>query len=159
MSGLDCTAPVPRVNAELMGQYVGKRVKLVGRVEGAEGSTLRLRAPDETVVTVNMANPVPQVCCSPGVGPARRRTRRRCLRSHVPPPGCMPQFQCACLVHSVQSQYVEVEGVVNSAANMTEETCTPFGDNFGERLDCAQQQQRQRQRRKQQQLEARSGSM
>ncbi|PSC72767.1 replication A 14 kDa subunit B [Micractinium conductrix] len=88
MSGLDCTAPVPRVNAELMGQYVGKRVKLVGRVEGAEGSTLRLRAPDETVVTVNMANPVPQ------------------------------------------SQYVEVEGVVNSAANMTEETCTPFGDNF-----------------------------
>lgn len=61
MSGLDVTSPAPRVNFESLGQFIGKRVTIVGRVEGVEGSTLRLKTSDDSVVNVTMRNAVPQV--------------------------------------------------------------------------------------------------
>ncbi|EFN58755.1 hypothetical protein CHLNCDRAFT_140465 [Chlorella variabilis] len=54
MSSLDVTAPAPRVNFALMGQHIGKRVTIVGRVEGVEGSTLRLKTSDDGLVNVNL---------------------------------------------------------------------------------------------------------
>lgn len=62
MSSLDVTAPAPRVNFALMGQHIGKRVTIVGRVEGVEGSTLRLKTSDDGLVNVNLQGAaVPQV--------------------------------------------------------------------------------------------------
>lgn len=59
--GLDITAPCPRVNAQLMGEFVGKKVRLVGRVDGVDGGTLRLRTCDDVLVTVNLQGVAPQV--------------------------------------------------------------------------------------------------
>ncbi|KAL4426964.1 hypothetical protein ABPG77_009525 [Micractinium sp. CCAP 211/92] len=59
-AGLDITAPCPRVNAQLMGEFVGKKVRLVGRVDGVEGSSMRLRTSDDGTVTVNLQGVAPQ---------------------------------------------------------------------------------------------------
>ena len=61
MATLDISAPSPRVNFQLMSQYIGKRVTLVGRVDGVEGNTLRLKTSDDGVVTVSLQGAVPQV--------------------------------------------------------------------------------------------------
>jgi len=49
---MDLTAPAPRVNGGLLGRFVGRRVLLVGKAEGMEGSLLRLRTADDRVVSV-----------------------------------------------------------------------------------------------------------
>ena len=68
---LDTTAPSPRVNFGLLPQFVGKRVTLVGRVEGIEGNTLRLKTSDDGLVTVNLQGIAPQVRLAAGGGWAR----------------------------------------------------------------------------------------
>ena len=61
-SGLDITAPSPRVNGQLMAEFVGKRVTLVGKTEGTPvGTSLQLRAPDNAIVTVNLPSVAPEV--------------------------------------------------------------------------------------------------
>ena len=52
---MDTSAPSPRVNGELMGRFVGKKVLLVGKNEGSDGSTMTVRTPDEKTVTVQLA--------------------------------------------------------------------------------------------------------
>ena len=61
-SGIDVTAPAPRVNFELMSHYIGKRVKLVGRVEngGVQNGVLKVKAADEGTVDVIVHSAVPQ---------------------------------------------------------------------------------------------------
>jgi len=59
VSGVDITAPAPRVNFELMQNYIGKRVKLVGKVEGVQGNVLRVKAADEGVVEVLLKGAAP----------------------------------------------------------------------------------------------------
>lgn len=54
MSGFDTTQPAPRVNFELMSQYHGKRVRVVGKVEGVQGSILRIKAADDGNVEVEL---------------------------------------------------------------------------------------------------------
>mmetsp|Transcript_20330 Transcript_20330/g.64666 ORF Transcript_20330/g.64666 Transcript_20330/m.64666 type:complete len:109 (-) Transcript_20330:241-567(-) len=49
---MDCSEPSPRVNCELMGRFVGKKVRLVGKVEGMENGMARLVASDGGVVMV-----------------------------------------------------------------------------------------------------------
>ncbi len=61
MSSLDVSAPAPRVNFALLPQHIGKRVTLVGRVEGVDGSVLRLKTSDDGLVNVNLQNALPQV--------------------------------------------------------------------------------------------------
>lgn len=58
---LDATNPSPRINAALMGEFVGKRVTLVGRVEGVDGNTLQLRTADDGLVSVQLQSIAPQV--------------------------------------------------------------------------------------------------
>lgn len=60
--GVDITAPAIRVNFELMAQYIGKRVRLVGRVEngGVQNGILRVKAADEGLVQVLVHGAVPQ---------------------------------------------------------------------------------------------------
>ena len=52
---MDTSAPSPRVNGELMGRFIGKKVLLVGKNEGTDGSTMTVRTPDEKTVTVQLA--------------------------------------------------------------------------------------------------------
>jgi len=52
---MDTSAPSPRVNGELMGRFIGKKVLLVGKDEGTDGSTMTVRTPDEKTVTVQLA--------------------------------------------------------------------------------------------------------
>lgn len=54
MSAFDTTRPAPRVNFELMSQYHGKRIRLVGKVEGVQGSILTVKAADEGTVEVEL---------------------------------------------------------------------------------------------------------
>lgn len=60
VTGIDITAPAPRVNFELMANYIGKRVKLVGKVEGVQGQILRVKAADEGIVEVLLRSSVPE---------------------------------------------------------------------------------------------------
>lgn len=59
MQGIIVSAPAPRVNFELMGQHLGKRVRLVGKVEGIQGNSLTLRAADDGLVTVALKGAAP----------------------------------------------------------------------------------------------------
>ena len=52
---MDTSAPAPRVNGELMSRFSGKKVLLVGKVEGSDGSSLNLRTPDDKMVRVQLA--------------------------------------------------------------------------------------------------------
>ena len=74
MAALDCSNPAPRVSFQQLAQFVGKRVTLVGRIEGVEGNTLQLRTPDNGVVAVQLQNMAPQV---------RRRQGAAALRSRL----------------------------------------------------------------------------
>ena len=60
VAGIDVTAPAPRVNFELMNNYIGKRVKLVGKVESVQGTTMKVKAADEGVVDVMLKSAAPQ---------------------------------------------------------------------------------------------------
>lgn len=73
---MDTSAPSPRVNGELMGRFVGKKVLLVGKNEGSDGSTMTVRTPDEKTVTVQLApgSPAPRDRLR-GVRGHRRRRR------------------------------------------------------------------------------------
>lgn len=42
-----------------MGRFVGKRVKLVGQVAGTEGSNLKLKTADDSVVQIVLAGSAP----------------------------------------------------------------------------------------------------
>ena len=59
-TGMDVSRAAPRVNFELMGSYIGKRVKLVGKVESVKGNVLRVKAADDGVVDVLLKNAVQQ---------------------------------------------------------------------------------------------------
>lgn len=80
MAALDCSNPAPRVSFQQLAQFVGKRVTLVGRIEGVEGNTLQLRTPDNGVVAVQLQNMAPQV---------RRRRAAGCRRVVITPAGCI----------------------------------------------------------------------
>lgn len=58
-TGVDVTAPAPRVNFELMNSYIGKRVKLVGKVEGVQGNMMKVKAADEGTVDVMLHSAAP----------------------------------------------------------------------------------------------------
>ncbi|PRW56128.1 replication A 14 kDa subunit B [Chlorella sorokiniana] len=60
MATIDCSNPAPRVTFQQLGQFVGKRVTLVGRIEGVDGNTLQLRTPDNGVVAVQLQSIAPQ---------------------------------------------------------------------------------------------------
>lgn len=47
------------MNFELLGQHIGKRVRLVGKVEGVQGNSLQLRAADDGIVTVALRGAAP----------------------------------------------------------------------------------------------------
>ena len=57
---MDVTAPTPRVNFQQMSSYIGKRVRLVGKVESVQGNVMHVKAADEGVVQVHMKSAVPQ---------------------------------------------------------------------------------------------------
>jgi replication factor A3 len=59
-TGMDVSAPSPRVNFQSMGAYIGKRVRLVGKVESVQGNVMRVKAADEGVVEVLTKSAVPQ---------------------------------------------------------------------------------------------------
>lgn len=59
MKGIDTSAPSPHVNFQLMSQYIGKRVRMVGKVEGVQGNSLQLRAADDGMVTVFLRGAAP----------------------------------------------------------------------------------------------------
>ncbi|KDD74044.1 hypothetical protein H632_c1625p0 [Helicosporidium sp. ATCC 50920] len=42
-----------------MSQYIGKRVRMVGKVEGVQGNSLQLRAADDGMVTVFLRGAAP----------------------------------------------------------------------------------------------------
>lgn len=56
---LSGAAPTPRVNFEMLSEYIGKTVRLVGKVESVEGTDLKLRAADEGIVTVHLSDAAP----------------------------------------------------------------------------------------------------
>ena len=58
---MDTSAPAPRVNGELMSRFAGKKVLLVGKTEGSDGSTVTLRPSDDKVVTVTLAADSPAI--------------------------------------------------------------------------------------------------
>ena len=58
---MDTTAPSPRVNGELMTRFVGKKVLLVGKNEGSDGSSVNLRTPDDKMVRVQLAPGSPAI--------------------------------------------------------------------------------------------------
>jgi hypothetical protein len=49
---MDCNNPVPRVNFELLQQHLGKRVKLVCKVERTENNNLIVTAADGGTVYI-----------------------------------------------------------------------------------------------------------
>lgn len=58
---LDVSQPVPRVNAELMSSFIGKRVRLVGKVDSIDGpTTVNLRAADNGPVSASLALALPE---------------------------------------------------------------------------------------------------
>ena len=128
-ASIDVTAPAPRVNFELMSTYIGKRVTLVGKVEGVDGNTMRLKASDDGMVTVRLQGVAPQVRGRRRVGggwAAGGRAAPALPRKTLPLTKCPPSRLL------VQATYVEVEGVVNSPNTITEESCSSYGDSFGE---------------------------
>ncbi len=149
MATLDCSNPAPRVNAQQLSQFVGKRVTLVGRIEGVEGNTLQLRTPDNGVIAVQLQNMAPQVrrrrewvlrsrpnCCRLAVGAAAAAVWQvdHCFSdswtSCMPLPA--PLLQSPLPPARPQVSLLEVQGLVNSPTSVTEETLTPLSDNFGE---------------------------
>ena len=58
---MDTSAPAPSVNGELMSRFAGKKVLLVGKTEGSDGSTVTLRTSDDKVVTVTLAADSPAI--------------------------------------------------------------------------------------------------
>lgn len=88
--GVDISKPAPRVNAEQLKNFEGKRVTLVGKVDGNfENGVIKVRAADDGVVDI-------------------------IVRSVIP-----------------QDLFVEVEGFVENATTIREESIIGFGTNFG----------------------------
>lgn len=58
---MDTSAPAPRVNGELMARFVGKKVLLVGKNEGSDGSHVTLSTPDDKMVRVRLAPGSPAI--------------------------------------------------------------------------------------------------
>jgi replication factor A3 len=58
---MDTSAPAPRVNGELMTRYVGKKVLLVGKNEGSDGSSVTLKTADDKTVRVQLAPGSPAI--------------------------------------------------------------------------------------------------
>jgi hypothetical protein len=58
-TGIDATAPAPRVNFEQMSGYVGRRVRLVGKVESIAGNVARVTAADGGAVEVRLRGACP----------------------------------------------------------------------------------------------------
>mmetsp|Transcript_38446 Transcript_38446/g.46379 ORF Transcript_38446/g.46379 Transcript_38446/m.46379 type:complete len:108 (+) Transcript_38446:89-412(+) len=51
---MDVSSPLPRVNGELLGRFIGQKVLLVCKQEGVEGNTMRVKAPDGAPVSVEL---------------------------------------------------------------------------------------------------------
>jgi replication factor A3 len=51
-TGMDCSEPTPRVNYELMQRYVGRKVRLVCKVEEFAGDTLKASSCDGQTVFI-----------------------------------------------------------------------------------------------------------
>ena len=51
-TGMDCSEPTPRVNYELMQRYVGRKVRLVCKVEEFAGDTLKASSSDGQTVFI-----------------------------------------------------------------------------------------------------------
>ena len=60
VNGIDVTAPAPRVNFELLSQFMGKRVKLVGKVEEISGNVMKVKASDDGIVEVLLKGAAPE---------------------------------------------------------------------------------------------------
>lgn len=146
MATLDCSNPAPRVNFQDLGQFVGKRVTIVGRIEGIEGNTLQLRLPDDGVVAVQLQNMAPQVraaagaparpgplvldvCCSPT---AEQGSCGCCRGMHL----ISCRLASVLSLHFPQASVLEVQGLVNSPNSVTEDSLCPLSDNFGEPAPC-----------------------
>ncbi|WPT14296.1 Replication protein A 14 kDa subunit B [Picochlorum sp. SENEW3] len=56
---IDLSAPVPRVNFQLMSKYEGKRVRLVGKVEEISGTTMKVKTSDDAMVDVLLTGAAP----------------------------------------------------------------------------------------------------
>jgi Replication factor A protein 3 len=91
ISGIEINNPAPRVNFQLMNNYVGKRVTLVGKVENGavENGILKVKTADEGMVDVLVTSMVPQ------------------------------------------DMFVEIDGIVESANTIRENSITGFGNSFG----------------------------
>ncbi|KAK9814149.1 hypothetical protein WJX72_001287 [[Myrmecia] bisecta] len=86
---MDTSDPAPRVNFELLQRYIGKKVRLVGKVMGLDGDLLTVKAADQGLVYVKVL---------PGAGHA--------------------------------SEYVEIDGIVESPNTVQEQQHVEFGSNF-----------------------------
>lgn len=56
---MDTGAPTPRVNGELLGRFVGRRVLLVGRKQAVAGAVLELLTSDKRTVGVTLVSAPP----------------------------------------------------------------------------------------------------
>jgi len=54
---MDSSEPTPRVNAAMLKEHVGKKVRLVGKVMNTDGSAVTLEAADGGTVTVKQVSP------------------------------------------------------------------------------------------------------
>jgi|Transcript_4339 replication factor A3 len=52
---MDDSAPAPRVNGELLGNFIGKKVLLVGEVTPVDGVKATLKTGDDKMITVNLS--------------------------------------------------------------------------------------------------------
>lgn len=60
VSGIDTTAPQPRINFEMFKSFQGKRVKVVGKVEQISGSMMKVRTSDDGLVEVLLKGAAPE---------------------------------------------------------------------------------------------------
>lgn len=57
---INVSAPAPRVNSSMLSGFIGRKVILIGKYEGMEGNTLKLKAADDGMVSVALSCPAPQ---------------------------------------------------------------------------------------------------
>ena len=149
MATLDCSNPAPRVNFQQLGQFVGKRVTLVGRIEGVDGNTLQLRTPHNGVIAVQLQNVAPQVRRRAGGAPrcdhafacllrlAAASAESITVRIRMQAAShfllhCLFGTATALLPPMPQASLLEVQGLVNSPTSVTEDSLTQLSENFGE---------------------------
>jgi len=53
---MDDSAPAPRVNGELLGQFLGKKVLVVGEVTPIDGGRATIKTVDDKMITITLAD-------------------------------------------------------------------------------------------------------